>query len=136
MNGSLLLGRRSEVGASFDLVVCSEVIEHVSDLGLMIKDLSSLVRPGGGMLITTINRSHLSYALSIVAAEHLLRLVPPGTHEWSKYVTPDELRALLVTNGMRVERVIGGAYNMMSDEWYSVPDTSVNYLMFATRPSS
>ncbi|KAJ1488836.1 S-adenosyl-L-methionine-dependent methyltransferase [Baffinella frigidus] len=120
-------------GETYTVVVCSEVIEHVSDVPEMVSQLCSLVEEGGGLCITTINRTHLSYGLGVLLAENILGLVPKGTHDWAKFVTPEELTRLLAANGFRVTRVIGAAYNPLIDSWSTTPDRSVNYLLFATR---
>lgn len=122
-----------EEGETYTVVVCSEVIEHVSDVPEMVSQLCSLVEEGGGLCITTINRTHLSYGLGVLLAENILGLVPKGTHDWAKFVTPEELTRLLAANGFRVTRVIGAAYNPLIDSWSTTPDRSVNYLLFATR---
>lgn len=84
-------------GAQYDGVVCSEVLEHVADLPSFLAALTSLIAPGGAMVLTTINRTLPSFALGIMAAEYVLRLVPAGTHEWTKFVTPEEIAQCLET---------------------------------------
>ena len=120
-------------GETFDVVVCSEVLEHVSDVAVMVGDLCRLVGRGQGALyITTLNRTPLSYGLGVVAAEQILGLVPRGTHDWNKFVTPEELEVELRTHGMEVRRLLGAAYNPLTDIWHAIPDTSVNYLAFCS----
>jgi len=119
-----------------------KVLEHVSDISLMMHDLCQLVRrspeeashvPGAGALyITTINRTNLSYGLGIMAAENLMGLVPPGTHEWHKFVKPEELRTHLDHNHFDMHRTTGAFYNPLLDRWDGFPDTSVNYLVFSS----
>ncbi|EKX33143.1 hypothetical protein GUITHDRAFT_120664 [Guillardia theta CCMP2712] len=113
---------------TFDVVVCSEVLEHVSDLHLMVNQLMQLVAPRGALYITTMNKTTLSYG--IVAAERLLKLVPDGTHDWNKFVKPEVLTEQLSCSGL------GAAYNPLINRWHPVPDLSVNYLLFAHRKAA
>ena len=88
-------------GAEFDAVVCLEVVEHVPDVGEFLKACAALVRPGGLLVLSTINRTLKSYALAIVAAEYVLGWLPRGTHQWDRFVTPDELKRHLEAAGLR-----------------------------------
>ena len=90
-------------GRTFDAVVCLEVVEHVPDVGAFLKSCAALVRPGGLMLLSTINRTMKAYLLAIVGAEYVLRWLPVGTHQWNRFVTPDELAG--ASDGGRARRV-------------------------------
>jgi 2-polyprenyl-6-hydroxyphenyl methylase / 3-demethylubiquinone-9 3-methyltransferase len=119
-------------GESFDAVVCLEVIEHVPDVGAFLRTCAALVRPGGIMVLSTINRTLKSFALAIVGAEYILRWLPVGTHQWERFVTPDELRQHLAAAGMVLGHVEGMVYNPLSDRWSLARDTDVNYLAAGT----
>ncbi|MFA5951646.1 MAG: bifunctional 2-polyprenyl-6-hydroxyphenol methylase/3-demethylubiquinol 3-O-methyltransferase UbiG [Hyphomicrobium sp.] len=112
----------------FDAVVCLEVVEHVPDVAAFVKASASLVRPGGMMIMSTINRNLKSYALAIVAAEYVLGWLPRGTHQWDRFITPDELARHLAASGMQPPRFKGFTYNPLHDIWSLSDDTTVNYL--------
>ena len=120
-------------GAAFDLVVNMEVVEHVADVPAFIDVCCALVRPGGAMAVATLNRTSRSYALAIVGAEYLLRWLPPGTHDWNRFVRPDELVEALATGGLRSTELTGVAYNPLSDSWRLTRDSDVNYMVFAVK---
>ena len=122
-------------GEQFDAVVCLEVVEHVPDVGAFLKTCAALVRPGGLMVLSTINRTLKSYALAIVAAEYVLGWLPRGTHQWDRFVTPDELARYLVNAGMGAPQFSGMAYAPLRDTWNLTPDTDVNYLAASARPA-
>jgi len=122
-------------GQSFDAVVCSEVVEHVAQVPPFVQTLCALVKPGGGLMMSTLNRTLVSYALSIVVAERVLRLTAPGTHEWSKYVSPEELSQFVSKAGLTPTAVQGTLYNPLMRRWSFVPSTAVNYLFFASKPA-
>ena len=117
----------------FDLVVASEVVEHVRDVPRFVGQCCDRVGPGGHVVFTTFNRTPLSFLLGIVAAEYLLGLVPLGTHKWKDFVVPSELSAHLERNGMVVERCRGMTYNPFANSWRFVDSTSVNYVMVAKK---
>jgi 2-polyprenyl-6-hydroxyphenyl methylase / 3-demethylubiquinone-9 3-methyltransferase len=119
----------------YDIVLTLEVVEHVADPARFLADCAKLVRPGGLMLVATINRTAKAFALAIVGAEHVLRWLPVGTHEWSKFVTPEEARAAIVGAGLAAEPAIGVSYAPLSDRWSIGSDTAVNYMLLATRPA-
>ncbi len=122
-------------GAAFDVVVCLEVVEHVPDVAAFIAACASLVRPGGIMVASTINRTLKAFALAIVGAEYVLRWLPAGTHRWDKFVTPGELEAAFAAAGLVMGRVEGLVYNPLADRWSRAANTDVNYLVTALRPS-
>jgi 2-polyprenyl-6-hydroxyphenyl methylase/3-demethylubiquinone-9 3-methyltransferase len=117
-------------GAAFDAVLLLEVVEHVPDVPLFLKSVASLVKPGGVMILSTLNRTLKAYALAIVGAEVILRWLPAGTHDWNRFVTPEELRAALEAAGLNVSDMTGMVYHPLADEWRLSQDTDVNY--FAT----
>ena len=121
-------------GARFDAVVCLEVVEHVPDVKAFLKSCASLVRPGGAMILSTINRNLKSYALAIVAAEYVLGWLPRGTHQWERFVTPDELTRALAASGLTTSRFRGLTYDPLRDTWNLSADTDVNYLASAAKP--
>lgn len=120
-------------GKQFDVVLTMEVVEHVSDLDGFLKACSTLVKPGGVMVVSTINRTVKSFALAKVAAEYLLRWVKPGTHDWRKFVRPSELSRGLRDHGMRVTDLKGLTYGPVSGTWRLTQDLNVNYLAFAVK---
>src|SRR5690606_8192256 len=120
-------------GRRFDAVVASEVIEHVADRDAFADALADLVRPGGVLIMTTLNRTGRSWAAAIVAAEYLLRWVPRGTHDWSKFPTPQELTALLQPRGFAVEPPVGLVYDPVQGGFRRSADVRVNYALAARR---
>lgn len=124
----------AQQGRQFDAVVCLEVVEHVPDVRAFIGQCAGLVRPGGIMVVSTINRTLKAFALAIVGAEYVLRWLPAGTHQWSRFVTPGELEGHLAAAGMRKLALEGMVYDPLRDRWLLARDTDVNYLLSATRP--
>lgn len=119
---------------AFDAVVCLEVVEHVPDVGAFLKACGALVRPGGLMLLSTLNRTLKAYLLAIIGGEYILRWLPVGTHQWERFVTPDELARHLRAAGLGAPVVKGLVYNPLSDSWSVGGDTDVNYLAAAAKP--
>jgi 2-polyprenyl-6-hydroxyphenyl methylase/3-demethylubiquinone-9 3-methyltransferase len=118
---------------TFDAVVCLEVVEHVPDVPAFLKACRALVKPGGLMLLSTINRTLKAYLLAIVGAEYVLRWLPVGTHQWDRFVTPDELARHLAAAGLTPGPARGLVYNPLADAWSLGPDTDVNYMASASR---
>lgn len=118
----------------FDIVLNLEVVEHVADPAQFLTDTSHLVKPGGFMLVATINRTAKAFALAIVGAEYVLRWLPRGTHEFDKFLKPREIEDALSKAGMELEPPQGVFYNPIADSWRLSDDHSVNYMIMATRP--
>ena len=124
----------ADAGERFDVVLAMEVVEHVADVGLFIRRSAEMVKPGGLMCAATLNRTKRSFALAIVGAEYVLGWLPRGTHDWRKFVTPDELEATMTAGGLEVIDREGVVFNPLADEWRRAGDLSVNYMMLAERP--
>ena len=123
-------------GERFEAVLAMEVVEHVADLSLFVKQCAQLVKPGGILIVATINRTLKSFALAIIGAEYVLRWLPRGTHRWDKLVTPNELAAALERCGLTVIDETGVIYNPLADRWQIASDMDVNYSMTAQKPSN
>jgi 2-polyprenyl-6-hydroxyphenyl methylase/3-demethylubiquinone-9 3-methyltransferase len=115
----------------FDIVLAMEVVEHVTDVGVFLKRCASMLKPNGLMVVSTLNRNWKSFALAIVGAEYVLRWLPRGTHEWNKFVTPDELAKHLLDNRLVVTEQTGVVYSPFADKWSLSSDMDVNYMMVA-----
>jgi 2-polyprenyl-6-hydroxyphenyl methylase/3-demethylubiquinone-9 3-methyltransferase len=122
--------------ATFDAVICLEVVEHVPDVGAFLKSCAALVRPGGLMLLSTINRTMKAYLLAIVGAEYVLRWLPVGTHQWDRFVTPEELARHLTEAGLVPSPARGLVYNPLADVWSIGGDTDVNYMAGGAKVAS
>lgn len=124
----------AKTGQTFDAVVCLEVVEHVPDVGAFVKAMSGVLKPGGMLILSTINRNLKSYALAIVAAEYLLRWLPKGTHQWERFITPDELSRFVADAGLECLTTTGMTYNPLKDVWsLNNGDIDVNYLLSACK---
>jgi len=117
----------------FDAVIASEVIEHVTDPGRFLITLADLVRPEGVVVLTTLNRSARSMVVAKVLAEYVLRVLPAGTHDWRKFLTPDELSALMTEAGLNVMAQRGIGYSISRDRFTLGDDLSVNYALAGVR---
>jgi 2-polyprenyl-6-hydroxyphenyl methylase/3-demethylubiquinone-9 3-methyltransferase len=122
-------------GEMFDVVLAMEVIEHVADVGLFVDSTAAMVKPGGLMVFATFNRTFKSFAFGIVGAEYIVRWVPRGTHQWSKFVTPQELEAAIGHAGLRVTDKTGAVYKLLKHRWRFSTDMAVNYMIVAQRPA-
>jgi 2-polyprenyl-6-hydroxyphenyl methylase/3-demethylubiquinone-9 3-methyltransferase len=123
----------AEAAGPFDVVLTMEVIEHVADPEAFIRACSRLVKPGGMMVVATLNRTLKSLALGKVAAEYVLRWVPAGTHDWNQFLKPDEIRLMLSQEPVAVTGPYGLVYDPFTDRWSESDDAGVNYMMIATR---
>lgn len=121
-------------GAAFDAVLCLEVVEHVPDPAGFIALAAGLVRPGGMLIASTINRTVKAWLLAIVGAEYLLRWLPAGTHRWERFVTPDEMAQHMAAAGLQRIAFEGLVYDPLADRWSLSPDTDVNYFAAAVKP--
>ncbi len=119
----------------FDIVLNMEVVEHVDDVPLYLKSCADLVRPGGLMFIATINRTAKAFALAIVGAEYVLRWLPRGTHQFSKFLTPEEITSIISRHAMNVRDRCGVTFNPLHDQWRKSRDLSVNYMLLAEKPA-
>lgn len=119
--------------ASFDAVCCMELIEHVPDPAALVADLAGLLKPGGRLFLSTLNRTPRAFGAAIVGAEYLLRLLPRGTHHYAQFLKPSELARLFRRTGLVLDEVRGIAYNPLTRKAGLSDDTAVNYLVSAHR---
>lgn len=122
-----------EAPGSFDVVTCMEMLEHVPDPASTIQACAALVKPGGQVFFSTLNRNLKSYLMAVVGAEYILNLLPKGTHEYAKFIKPSELARYVRNAGLDVNELIGMTYNPLTEIYALGPDTDVNYLMRTTR---
>jgi 2-polyprenyl-6-hydroxyphenyl methylase/3-demethylubiquinone-9 3-methyltransferase len=118
---------------SFDIVTCLEVLEHVPDPGSLVRACARLVRPGGDVYFATINRNPKSYAFAILGAEHVLKLLPKGTHDYARFIRPSELAAWTRQAGLQTEDISGMLYNPITQAFRIGRDVDVNYLVHARK---
>lgn len=118
--------------AQYDVVTCMEMLEHVPDPGSIIRACSTMVKPGGWVFFSTLNRNPKSFLFAIVGAEYILRLLPRGTHSWKSFIRPSELAASARASNLVPQQLLGMSYNPFTEHYSLGQDTSVNYLM-ATR---
>jgi 2-polyprenyl-6-hydroxyphenyl methylase/3-demethylubiquinone-9 3-methyltransferase len=118
---------------AYDVVLNMEVVEHVADLKVYLAACAQLVKPGGLMIVATLNKTLKSLALAKIGAEFVLRWLPIGTHDWNKFVEPEKLRTLVEDNGLTVVMTQGVAFDPLAWDWRLSNDTDVNYMVVATR---
>ncbi len=123
-----------ELPQHFDVVTCMELLEHVPDPASTVRACAALVKPGGHVFFSTINRNLKSYLLAVIGAEYVLRLLPRGTHSYAKFIKPSELGALARQAGLDVSQVIGMTYNPVTKVYALGPDTDVNYILHCEKP--
>ncbi len=121
---------------AFDVVCCLEMLEHVPDPGAVIQACADLTRPGGNVYFSTINRNPKAFLFAIVGAEHILRLLPAGTHEYEKFIRPSELAGWIRAAGLNLEGMTGLTYNPLSKRYrLARSDVSVNYMVRTSKPA-
>ncbi len=119
--------------APFDVILNMEVIEHVADPGVYLRDCARLMAPGGLMIVATLNRTLKALALAKIGAEYVLRWVPAGMHDWRKFLHPNEIRVFLQDEPVEVEGPFGVSFNPLSWRWGRSADADINYVMTVTR---
>jgi 2-polyprenyl-6-hydroxyphenyl methylase/3-demethylubiquinone-9 3-methyltransferase len=112
----------------FDVILNMEIVEHVEDVDFFLKSCANLLKKNGLMFVATINKTLKSYIFAIVGAEYVLRWLPIGTHEWEKFVKPEELKSILIKNNLKLKKIDGMNFNILKDEWNVSKDLSVNYI--------
>lgn len=125
-----------EQAANYDVVCCMEMLEHVPDPASIIKACSDLVKPGGKVFFSTINRNPKSFAFAIVGAEYVLNMLPKGTHEYAKFIKPTELESWAREAELHLENIIGMSYNPITQNYKLGDDVRVNYMMCCSKPSN
>ncbi len=118
----------------FDVVTCMEMLEHVPDPSSIVRACATLVKPGGKLFFSTLNRNPKAYLLAIIGAEYLLRMLPKGTHDYAKFITPAELARYIRQAGLEIDGFKGLSYNPLTKIYSLNNDTDVNYLVACTRP--
>ncbi len=121
----------AERPAHYDVVTCLEMLEHVPDPRAIVEACARLVKPGGHLFFSTINRNPKAYLFAIIAAEHLLKLLPKNTHDYAKFIRPSELNRWLKQSALLPQEVKGIAYQVLSQQFHLTDDISVNYLFYA-----
>ncbi|MDH3431693.1 MAG: bifunctional 2-polyprenyl-6-hydroxyphenol methylase/3-demethylubiquinol 3-O-methyltransferase UbiG [Gammaproteobacteria bacterium] len=124
----------AEHAGEFDVVTCLEMLEHVPSPPQVIASIAELVKPGGHVFFSTINRNPKSFLFAIVGAEYVLKLLPAGTHEYQKFIRPSELESWARAANLELRSTIGMQYNPLSREYSLGPNVDVNYLMYYRRP--
>jgi 2-polyprenyl-6-hydroxyphenyl methylase/3-demethylubiquinone-9 3-methyltransferase len=123
-------------GEQFDVILNMEVIEHVADPGQFLRDCAAMLKPGGLMIVATLNRTLKAFALAKVGAEYVLRWLPAGTHDWNKFLKPEELRGFLAPELFKAPLMVDGPFGVVFDpltgRWSQSHDTDVNYMMTVT----
>ncbi|MBN9554077.1 MAG: bifunctional 2-polyprenyl-6-hydroxyphenol methylase/3-demethylubiquinol 3-O-methyltransferase UbiG [Alphaproteobacteria bacterium] len=124
----------AEEGQCFDVVLNMEVVEHVADVDAYLSTCARLVKPGGITIVATLNKTLKSLALAKVAAEYVLGWMPPGTHDWNRFIPPDHLRQKLEDSGLTVLKTQGVSFDVLTWDWRLSSDIDVNYIIVAGRP--
>ena len=117
-----------KIGKKFDVILNMEIVEHVEDVKFFLKSCSKLLKKNGIMFVATLNKTLKSYVFAIVGAEYILRWLPIGTHEWEKFLKPTDLISILKKNNLKVEKVDGMKFNILTDKWNVDSDKSINYI--------
>ncbi len=122
-------------GARYDVVLALEIVEHVADVDLFLACCADLVKPGGVLILSTLNRTTKAFALAIVGAEYVMRWLPRGTHDWRKFLKPSEVARGLRAAGLTVEELAGIVYSPITGRWrIDAHDLDVNYMLLASKP--
>ena len=117
-----------KISKKFDVILNMEIVEHVEDISFFLKSCSKLLNKNGLMFVATINKTLKSYLFAIVGAEYVLRWLPIGTHEWEKFIKPEDLKNILKNNNLILKKLDGMHFNIIKDEWNISGDTSINYI--------
>lgn len=125
-----------ERGERFDVVLNTEVVEHVANPEQLLADCAALVKPGGIMVVATLNRTLRAFLLAIVGAEYILRWLPKGTHDWRRFLRPKEIGDMLARHGLETKEVRGVSFNPWANRWRLSNDDSVNYMLLAEKKGS
>ncbi|RXZ36828.1 bifunctional 2-polyprenyl-6-hydroxyphenol methylase/3-demethylubiquinol 3-O-methyltransferase UbiG [Oxalobacteraceae bacterium CAVE-383] len=121
--------------ASFDVVTCMEMLEHVPDPASVVRACAALAKPGGQLFFSTLNRNSKAYLFAILGAEYLLRMLPRGTHDYAKFITPAELARFIRESDLQLEALKGLSYNPLTKIYSLNQDTSVNYMAACSKPA-
>jgi 2-polyprenyl-6-hydroxyphenyl methylase / 3-demethylubiquinone-9 3-methyltransferase len=124
-----------ESPAQFDMVTCMEMLEHVPDPSSIVGACATLVKPGGWLFFSTLNRNAKSFLFAIIGAEHVLKLLPKGTHEYAKFIRPSELAQWCRSSGLELSDTRGMEYNPITRRYWLSGDTSVNYMIACRKPA-
>lgn len=128
----------ADAGERFDAVVASEVLEHVASPPDFAAALAALVEPGGALVASTLNRTIESYAMAVVGAEYVARIVPKGTHDWTRFITPEEMVVMFGEHqdgdSLELQELAGVSYNPLTSQWSLIPSTAVNYIAYFRKP--
>ena len=117
-----------KIKKKFDVILNMEIVEHVDDINFFINSCSKLLKKNGLMFVATLNKTLKSYMFAIIGAEYVLRWLPIGTHDWEKFVKPEDLKNILHKNNLKLENLDGMNFNIIKDEWSISSDTSINYI--------
>ncbi|MDB3982355.1 bifunctional 2-polyprenyl-6-hydroxyphenol methylase/3-demethylubiquinol 3-O-methyltransferase UbiG [Candidatus Pelagibacter sp.] len=118
-----------KIQKKFDVILNMEIVEHVEDINFFINCCSKLLKKNGLMFVATLNKTLKSYVFAIIGAEYILRWLPIGTHDWEKFVKPEDLKKILIKNNLKLEKLDGMNFNIIKDEWSVSSDTSINYII-------
>ena len=118
-----------KIQKKFDVILNMEIVEHVEDINFFINSCSKLLKKNGLMFVATLNKTLKSYLFAIIGAEYVLKWLPIGTHDWEKFVKPEDLKEILNKNNLKLEKLDGMSFNIISDEWIMSSDTSINYIV-------
>ena len=125
----------SEMPGEFDVITCMEMLEHVPDSASVVRACAALLKPGGKFFLSTLNRTPLAFGAAILGAEHVLRLLPRGTHHYAQFIKPSEIASDLRAAGLALDELSGIAYNPFTRKASLTPSVAVNYLACASKPA-